>query len=92
MLILVFAALSLIANLAGRTFAYEGDQHKAVRSGHSDAKRQHLDRDSHDWSAPVAQFVPPLWRVVAAHVPPPHEPPVAAEVQIPLYNRPPPSF
>jgi hypothetical protein len=85
------AILSLAASLAGRTFQHTSDSHTAVRSGSPAAKLQHLDRDSHDWSAPAARFVPPLWRVVAAHVPPPHEPAVAAEVQISLYNRPPPS-
>ncbi len=89
-MVVVFAALSLLVNLAGRTFVYDGELHKAVRSGHPDAKRQQLDRDSHGWSAPVAQIVPPLWRVVAAPVPPPGEPEVVADVQAPVWNRPPP--
>ncbi len=90
LLVILLAALSLIVNLAGGTFVYQGEQHKAVCSGHADAKRQQLDRDSHGWSAPMARFVAPLWRVVAAHVPPPSEPAVAADVEAPLWNRPPP--
>ncbi len=88
--VMVFAALSLLVNLAGRTFVYDGELHKAVRSGNADAARQQLDRDSQGWSVPVARFVPPLWRVVAAQVPPPGEPAVVVDVQAPLWNRPPP--
>jgi len=88
-LVVVVAALSLMVSLAGRTFAYSGDQHGWTHTSH-DPKRQQLERDSHDWSPPVARFVLPLWRMVAIHFPPPSEPAIAADVQSPLYNRPPP--
>jgi len=89
--ILLSAVLFLVVNLAGRTFAYDGDQHKSARSGHGTAKRQHLERDSASWSIPLAVFVPPLWPEVSAHVATASEPVVPTCVDSCLYNRPPPS-
>ena len=90
-LVLLFAALSLVVSLAGRTFDNEGERHTSVRSGSHQAKHKHLDRDSVTWTVPVALFVPPLWRAVAAHIPAPSEPLVSLEIYSSLYNRPPPS-
>ncbi len=88
---LLLAALSLVVNLAGRTFAFDGDLHKTVRSGHITAKRQHMERDSASWSIPLAVFVPPLWPDVSERVAVASEPLVSVDLYSCLYNRPPPS-
>ncbi len=87
----MFAAISLVVNLAGRTFAFEGDVHKTARSGHITAKRQHLDRDSVSWSIPLAVFVPPLWPAISEQVAVASEPLVSVDLYSCMYNRPPPS-
>ncbi len=89
---MALAILSLGASLAGRTFEHNSDSHAALRSGAPSAKLQHLDRDSQVWSVPVARFVPPLGRAVTAQFVPPPDPVIAADVQVSLYNRPPPSY
>lgn len=89
--LIALAILSLVVSLAGRTFDHPCEQRTAVRPGFAKATPQHLDRDSVSWTAPVAQFVPPLWRVIAAHIPPPGEPWVAMDIYNSLYNRPPPA-
>ena len=90
-LVLALAVLSLVANLAAKTFAYQGDVHKSVRSGHSTAKRQQLERNPASWSIPVAVFVPPLWPEVSACAPVPSEPLLSADPDSCLFTRPPPS-
>ena len=88
--VLLLAVMSLVVTLAGRTFAYDGDLHKAVRSGPLDPKRQQLDRESPAWSIPVAVLIPPLWREVSARVAAASEPLVSLELYSCLYKRPPP--
>ncbi len=89
--LIALAILSLVVSLAGRTFHHSCEQHTAVRPASARATHQHLDRDSVSWTAPVAQFMPPLWRAIAAHVPSPGEPWVARDIGNSLYNRPPPA-
>ncbi len=89
-LVLLFAVLSLVVNLAGRIFAYHCDQQKSVRANHGDAKRQHLERDSTSFSVPLAVFVPPLWPEVSSHVPAVSEPFISTDLDNSLFTRPPP--
>lgn len=90
-MVVLLAIVSLVVSLAGRNFDHQCERHTSVHSGLHQAKHQHLDRDSVAWTVPVALFVPPLWRTVTVHVPPPSEPPVAVGIDSSLYNRPPPS-
>ncbi len=89
-LIVCLAALALVVSLASRTFEFSSDPHTAARSGVVEGKRQHLDRDVTNWTAPVAAFVSPQWRPVMATIPPASEPLIAVDRDSCLYNRPPP--
>lgn len=88
--VLALSVLALVASLAGRTFAYQGDQHKAVSSGHVTPKRQKLERQAPAWSIPVAVFLPLLWTEFSESVTAPSDPLVSARPDSCLYKRPPP--
>jgi hypothetical protein len=83
--------LSLVLTLATRTFHSVLSHTTTVKSGASQAIRQHLDRDAVRWTAPAAtvtisqipRFIPRATRVA---------PPLPVLLQEEsLYNRPPPA-
>ena len=81
---------SLVLTLATRTFRGTTSHSIAVQSNSPQAMRQHMDRDSVRWAAPVAK-VTVLLAMFYPRVAPAGPPIATLLIEENLYNRPPPA-
>jgi len=89
--LLLVVSLSLAASLATRYVHVSSvETVTTVKAGSPDTHRQRLQKNTFQWTPPVAEFTIFVLSITPYH-PAPIQPLLVVHLEEPLYNRPPPS-